>query len=547
MNANGRVYSEAPVRSEKLKEKGTHAQKRVRSSRAIDRRRFVELCAGSLALAAAGCRRNDDPAYARGNTLIVAVDNERPLRPDWPGESLVFLPLVRTNEKGDRQACLATAWEHSADYLEWTYRLRPGVRWHDGRPVTVDDVKFTLDLHSRPDSPYFGFLTESVTVHDSSTFTVRGANWSLGASLGGGEDAWVSILPKHLVQDLDYQKFYDWDFWLRPVGNGPYRYLRDVPHTMVELEANPDYYKDKPRIARLVLKFAGDAGLTELLSGNVDAITPANPLQLSTLANDSRFRTFTKPSLFRSRAIFWQNKHHLLRDRDVRRALSLAINRRELLQVLNFPSQFPLADGVYTRRQFQRGELPEPPRYDPAEAKRLLDQAGWRDRSGRGIRERGGYEFHFTALMPFAPGWAETAVYVQDQFRDLGVRMDLQRVESKAAFDRWKTGKFEAIMTVFSSYNLHDHFGEGVRDTGYRNPRLTKLIELTRTTVDPQAVDEAYREMSDILRTDQPVAFLFPEGSTHIVHQRVKGLDAPWRADWLPVTEDLWLEDRPKR
>jgi ABC-type transport system substrate-binding protein len=91
------------------------------------------------------------------------------------------------------------------------------------------------------------------------------------------------------------------------------------------------------------------------------------------------------------------------------------------------------------------------------------------------------------------------------------------------------------------------HFGEGVRDTGYRNPQLTKLIELTRTTVDPQAVDEAYREMSDILRTDQPVAFLFPEGSTHIVHQRVKGLDAPWRADWLPVTEDLWLEDPPER
>jgi len=495
-----------------------------------------------LALGAAGCRRAEDRAYARGNTLIVAVDGEdRPLIADgFAGERLVFLPLVRENElNGERQECLATRWDHSADYREWTYHLRPNVRWHDGKPVTVDDVKFTLDLHSRPDSPYFAFLTESVRVHDESTFMVRGIRWS-----SGGYDSVLSILPKHLLQDLDVQKFYEWDFWLRPVGCGPYRYLRDEPQTMVELEANPDYYKGKPWIARVVLKFAGQAGLTELLSGSVDAMMDANAAQLAKIANDPRFRTFTAPWFLRSRVIYWQNEHPLFRDRDVRRALSLAINRRELLQVLNIPSQFSLEDGVYTRRQFRRGEMSEP-RYDPAEARRLLDGAGWRQRTRDRLRERNGQEFHFTALTLTEPGWAETALYVQqDQFRDLGVRMDLQPVERMAGFDRWKTGKFEAIMTVFSSYNLHDHFGEGVRDTGYRNPRLTKLIELTRTTVDPQAVDQAYREMSDILRTDQPVAFLFPEGSTHIVHRRVKGLDAPWRADWLLPTEDLWLEDR---
>ena len=327
--------------------------------------------------------------------------------------------------------------------------LAPRRPWHDGRPVTVDDVKFTIDLHARPDSPVYGLRTEC-TVHDPSTFTVRGINWTRTEA-----DSYMSIVPKHLLKDLDYQKWYEWDFWLRPVGNGPYRYLRYQPGTMVEMEANPDYYKGKPTIERVVLKFAGQAGLTELLSGNVDAITPANPTQLATLANDPRFRTFTKPSPWISWVISWQSEHHLFRDRNVRRALSLAINRRELLQVLNLPSQFPLADGVYTRGQFQRGELPEPPRYDPAEARRLLDQAGWRARSGDGIRERGGYEFRFTALTLAEPGWAETALYVQDQFRDLGVRMDLQPVERFASWDRWKTGKFEAIITLF----FHDWFG----------------------------------------------------------------------------------------
>ena len=191
-----------------------------------------------------------------------------------------------------RQGCLATSWEHSADYGEWTYRLRPNVRWHDGTPLTIDDVAFTLDLHSRPDNPYSPLpAAASVTVHDRSTFSIRSSRWSNNES-----DGKISILPKHLLQHHDVRQFYEWDFWLRPVGSGPYRYVRHVPDTMVELEANPDYYKGRAPIERVVLKFTGQAGLIELLSGNVDAINWTNPAQLSTLASDPRFRIFTQPS-----------------------------------------------------------------------------------------------------------------------------------------------------------------------------------------------------------------------------------------------------------
>jgi peptide/nickel transport system substrate-binding protein len=377
-------------------------------------------------------------------------------------------------------------------------------------------------------------LTESVTVHDESTFTVRGINWS-------GLDWVVSILPKHLLQNLDYQKFYDWDFWLRPVGCGPYRYLRDVPQTMVELEANRDYYKDKPRIARVVLKFAGQAGLTELLSGNVDAID-LNPAQLTNIVNDPRFQTYWEPNPSRSWAIVWQNEHPLFRDREVRRALSLAINRRELLQLLNLPSQHLLVDGVYTRRQFGRGEMSEP-RYDPAEARRLLDEAGWRQRSRDGTRQRDGYDFRFTALTLAETPGAETAVYVQDQLRNIGVDMNLQQFERGVLGDRITTGRFEAIVTFgCSSGSLESCLGERP-GAGYQNPRFMKLLELARSTPDPEAVDQAYREMSDLLRADQPVAFLFRFATPHLVHRRVKGLSAPFRTNPLLFAEDLWLED----
>jgi len=286
------------------------------------------------------------------------------------------------------------------------------------------------------------------------------------------------------------------------------------------------------------LKFSRQAGLTELLSGNVDA-ADLNPAQLANIARDSRFQTYWEPNPGRSWAIVWQNEHPLFRDPNIRRALSLAINRRELLQVLNLPSQFSLVDGLYTRRQFRRGEMSEP-RYDPAQARRLLNEAGWLQRSRDGMRERNGQDFRFTALtLAEAPG-AETAVYVQEQLRSIGVRMDLQRLERGALLDRLEGGRFEAIVSFLVQGALERRWA-GV---GYRNPQLKRLLEVERTTADPEAVDQAYREMTDLLRRDQPVAFLFRFATPYIVHQRVKGLSAPFRTNPLLITEDLWLEKK---
>ena len=124
----------------------------------------------------------------------VDIYDKGALNPDEVPATLLFLPLVRLNERGDRRACLATEWDHSADYLEWTYRLRPGVRWHDGRPVTAEDVKWTLDLWAQGD-----FMRNTTcTVHDALTLTVRGANWAKD----GGLDSSVNILPRHLLKDV---------------------------------------------------------------------------------------------------------------------------------------------------------------------------------------------------------------------------------------------------------------------------------------------------------------------------------------------------------
>ena len=118
----------------------------------IARRKFLKFCAAPLALTAAGCRRTGDPAYARGNTLVMAVRSVEDVKPDITElDFLLFPRLASGDANGELEPRLAQSWEHSADYREWTYHLRTDVRWSDGVSVTAHDVKFTLDLLSHPE------------------------------------------------------------------------------------------------------------------------------------------------------------------------------------------------------------------------------------------------------------------------------------------------------------------------------------------------------------------------------------------------------------
>ncbi len=475
-------------------------------------------------------------AYSVGGkeTLLSAFDDE--------ARFLVFLPLVSYSENGDPVGRLAKTWEYSPDYREVTYHLRNDVRWHDGVPVTAHDVKFTLELLSHPEileiSP--GAI-ESATVIDDTTITVRGTGWP-----PPGDDGilwWTVYFPKHLLESLDPSKFYEWEFWKRPVGNGPYRFLRYVPETGMAFEANPDYYRGKPKIERVMLKFVGGAGLSELLSGNVDVIAFANPVHIPRLAEDLRFRLYYQNWDGECAAIYWQNDHPLLGDSRVRLALTQAINRRELLQILNLPEDLPLFDGIYTSRQFRRGQLPKQLPYDPARAKRLFETAGWRDTNGDGVLDRDRQVFRFTALVNTAWGQYERiAVYIQDQFRRMGVRMEIQTMDQSALYKRLESGDFEAgFVAMRYSFFLHGLFKRW--QIGYKNVKVVELIHRLSLTSDPDAVDNIYQRLSEIFRKDMPVTFLYPSVGFYFVHRRIQGLSSPWRADAVGNMEHLWIEE----
>jgi peptide/nickel transport system substrate-binding protein len=512
-------------------------------ARPIERRRFLGLSAGALAAAAAGCRPRD-PGGARRSTLIIAVgDNERELVA-VDGEllkNLVFLPLLTTNEDGELEGRLAERWEHSPSSREWTFHLRRDIRWHDGVPVTAQDVKFTLELLSHPDilevPPHD---VESSTVLDDATIRVRFGSWTASRSFTSGYEI---ILPEHLLAHLDPKRYSRWDFWKRPVGDGPYRFGHYVTKTMMRLDANPDYYRGKPRIEHVVLKFTQGAAIAELLSGNADILFGAVP---GHSASGPSWRAYYGIYGRQLNGILWNGARPQLRESTVRRALTLAINRRELARVLNLPDSFPIVDGPFSIGQVRRGELPEPLPYDPEQARALFDAAGWRQRGGSGTRERDGQRFRFTLRVGNQPNSSQAAVYVQEALRRVGVGTEIETRDFGVLMPRMvRDGQFDALMTDVPAapWLLKAWFGADSR-LGYRNAEVSTLLERLPLVSDPAEEEEIYLQLTRIFRTEVPATFLFPRVTTVFASKRVRGLSSPWRVDPIRFIDELWLDDR---
>jgi peptide/nickel transport system substrate-binding protein len=447
---------------------------------------------------------------------------------------LIFLPLVFMDAEGQAHPGLLERWEHSDDYTEWTLHLRKDVKWGDGVPVTAKDVKFTLELITNPELWWEQKVFDKITIIDDTTCLLSN-NRPFSALLyrAGG------IYPQHLLGDLKIADIYYWEFWNQPVGNGPYRYLRHVPKTMVELEYNPDYFGEKPNIERIIFKF-GDNWITELLSGNVDVALEIPSLEVIKLGKDPRFNIYYEFNVTNAFTIIWNHKNPLFSDPDVRRALTLALNRKELIQVLNMPDSTPLFDTIITDGQFYRGEVPTPLPYDPEQAKKILDAEGWvLTNNNNGVREQNGREFRFSLLV--SEDLLTTAVYVKDQFRKVGVHMEIVPMELRFHVAKQNEGKFDAIMRGFQQFDPGWGFG------GYDNPELKQLLYEAIHSVSFDEVDRIANKIAPIFQKDLPWLMLYPDVKFHIVHKRIRGLESPFRAHPTRFIHSLWIEEEDEK
>ncbi len=509
--------------------------------------RWPDIACLALALFTSACRASDREGVETETLTVAYCCDEWLMSPNWqmPAMHMLFMPLAIRNANDDLEGRLARSWEHSSDYRSWTVHLRTDVRWHDGAPVTAHDVAFTLDLLTHPAVLHYPPDAYSLSVLDDSTYTIEYRNVGPGSPL----DTYSVYYPRHLLEGLDPQEFARWEFWTRPVGNGPFRYVRHEPGLGMELEANPDFYSGEPAIRRVVIKFVPGAPLiTDLLSGEVDLAPMMNRMDVLTLREDPRFEVQATPWPHRGKGVFWNHSRPPFDEARVRRALTLAIDRRELLRALSLPDETPLFDVIFTARQFRRGQLPPPLEADSAAAARLLAEAGWRDHDGDGIRDRGGVPFRFTALVPAGTESEELAVLVQARLRRFGISMEIRPLDGDAVRRRRIAGDFDA---VFGNH-LMDAPGQGAPSaewfghesaSGYENPSVAARLDSLAAALDPAEADRLHRAMWPDFQRDLPVTFLQPVVSWTVSRQHVRGLDRPHVLDPMSAVDELWIKE----
>jgi len=512
---------------------------------------FRFLLAGWLMVAGIYCGNGREHSFPEESKITVFHGgDEWSLGPQGVVDTatLIYLPLVTLDEQGEIHGCLAERWEHSPDYRDWTLYLRKDVFWHDGVPVTASDIKYSVELQTKPPVAWAAKIYESITVLDDFSLHFHLNRQAILDAWYG----WISIYPSHHLNDLDDQNWYSWDFWKQPVGNGPYRYVRHVPKIMIELESNPDYYRGEPRIKQVILKFGKAGMLNELLSGNVDVITNVNPIDVYKLKDNPDFRTYYQMGHEWHNAIYWNQNNPLFKDAIIRKAITLSIDRRELAKVINYPDDIPIFDVIFSERQFRRSDMMEPLPYDPAQAKKLLAETGWQDTSGNGVRERDGKDFSFTAIVESGNVLEQTAIYVQQCLRRIGIRMEIQMLDVNLARNRLRTGQCDAAFSEFrngiggSLHGYLKYFGEN-SPIGYRRQEVLEFINSffrdKELLLDEDEVDKLYRNIMPIIKEDLPLTFLSPSIQYYVVKSNIKGLKSPFRGNPILFMEDLWIEE----
>jgi peptide/nickel transport system substrate-binding protein len=487
-----------------------------------------------MACGLATCTSSDhDPALERGTTVVVATGDVSGILPDMTDlEYLPFSPMYLWRRGAEPEPRLARSWQVSPDGRVMTFHLRTDVRWHDGEPFTAHDVKFTIDLFDMQvgDQANNSYGFDSVWVVNDSTVKVSSRTEHYGD---------IVIYPRHLLEDLDPADFYEWDFWMRPVGTGAYRFVRYVPETFMEFEANPDYFKGKPRIETVILKFVDQGKMPELLSGNADMVHSARPEDWPQIANDDRFEAKFLVSTGAAMGLYLNHAHPLFADVRVRRAVTLAIDRREILRVLGFPDDLPLFDVPATSRQHRRGDVPPPLPYDPGRAIELLEEAGWREPGADGVREKGGVPARFELIARSPPA----AVLIREHLRRVGLQADILTLDFSLQKTRLWAGDFAAAIQIWAtSPGWNQFFFGDSAPTGYS--RASALFDEAAASTNEDTTDAVYVEIAEMFQRDLPLVVLHPRTRVSFVHRRIRGFDGPrLRRMLLMQMEDLWVEE----
>ncbi len=516
-----------------------------------------------------------------GGTVVIATAADPgsllpPLSPGTQADAVIDQVFDRLaeiadslNVTGDQGFVprLASRWAWARDSLSIAFTVDSAARWHDGQPVRASDVKFTFDLYTDPAvgaqaAPLLGNI-DSVSVQDSSTavfwFKRRAAQQFYDATYQ------MRIVPRHLLDSVPRAKLAASAFARNPVGTGRFRFRSWTPGQRVELGADPNNYRGRARLDRVIWSVAPDfaASVIRLASGDADFHEALTPEAIAQAANNSTLRLVPYGGM--SYAFLQLNlrapdgsarPNPLFGDRELRRALTMAVDRQRITTNVFDTLAYPAA-GPYVRSVFPDiANIRQIP-HDVVAARTLLDSLGWRDANGDGVREKGGVPLTFTILVPSSSGTRRrAAVLLQEQFRAVGVDARIEVMEITALSQRMRERRFDAAMYAWSTEptpsGLRQTWGTlGARAVGgsnfgrYESPAFDATVDSALATSDPRRAHALWMRAFQIIVDDAPAIWLYEPRVFAGVHRRIHV--APLRTDaWWAHLADWWIPSRDR-
>ena len=517
------------------------------------RRWLVCLAVLLVLLVLAGCREKTPipptaarpvgtPAY--GDALVVgSIGEPSTLIPILASDtasrdvaSQIYNGLIRYDKNLNLEGDLAESWQVSRDGLTITFHLRRGVKWHDGHPFTSRDVLFTYMVTVDPKTPtaYAEDFKQVKKAEAPDPYTFR---VTYAKPFAPALESWgASILPAHLLENKDITKS---ELARQPVGTGPYRFKEWLPGQQVVLESYHDYFEGRPYIDRYVYRIIPDSSTMylELKSGGLDMMG-LSPVQYQRQTNTpdflARFNKYRYPASAYT-YLGYNLRHPLFRDRRVRQAITSAINKEEIIQGVLF-GMGQVAHGPYKPGTWAYNKDVKDFGYDPVRARRLLAEAGWKERNGDGILMKEGKPFSFTILTNQGNDLREkTALIIQQRLRDVGIEVKFRKIEWASFLKNFiDKGDFEAIIlgwTIGQDPDLFDVWHSSktgpkeLNFVGYKNAEVDRLIEEGRGTFDKERRRRCYLRIQEILAEDQPYTFLYVPDALPAVSARFRGIE----------------------
>ncbi|WP_338912381.1 ABC transporter substrate-binding protein [Clostridium perfringens] len=516
-----------------------------------------------------------DAAKNRTDTLIVGTTDPKgefvpiyssTLYDSWVNK-LVFDGLISNNEKGEAVPNVAESYEVSEDGKTYTFKLNKGIKFTNGQELTAKDVAFTFTSICDPgyDGPRMDAVSnlvgyeeynkgdaksvEGIKVIDD--YTISFTNKNVDAA--GIWNFEYGIMPESVYkfEKGNFQAVKD--KLLEPVGSGAYKFVHFKPGQEVKFEKNPDYWKGEPKIPYIVMKVTNaQTLLQELMAGTVDIDrVGAKPENIDPL----------KQAGFLNLDLYMQNGYGYIglnygsdkvKDPKVRQALLYGLNRDGFMQ-----SYYQGYGQVYNSHILPTSWAynPDVPKYEynPEKANQLLDEAGWKDTNGNGVRDKDGVELELQWLTYTGSKYVDALIpIVQQSWEQIGVKVTPELMEFGTMMDKVNNREYDIFNGAWNLsidpdpsgiFAISQDVPGGFNNIGWRNEEADKLLKEGKGTTNQEERKKAYAEWQLKFSEDVPYILLGNAQEMFASNSRVKGYNPSTYIDWTHDVYKLELDN----